>query len=565
MNTLRIADALQNFDAENGSDHRDIPRQGELRRKNWPRVTRPGRKDGNASHGAHASPQRRARSSGQVASRPYTDVTLRPLKEVQVPKALAGHTRKAPNAQHPGPNGGGGVSRFQNCLPRYSEYHDYINNTDSEVVKLRERVKVKSTDYTCDYDLGGTIGQGTFGKVKKATAKDTGKVVAVKMLGGKGFGTNELKAFLNECDILSEIDHGNVPKLHGVYEGSRKFAMIMEYASGGELFERIQAQGSFNEEAAANITRQLLSVLQYIHEKSIAHRDLKPENILFANADKDLAQAQVKLIDFGFAKRMTGAPVGHSPQPAFTQSSFQTRLGSPNYVAPEILTSKSGYGVEVDVWSLGVILYIMLCGYFPFYHENERELYRQIRRGSFDMPAEDWGHVSEPAKDLVNSMLKTDPRLRVSAQDCLRHPWIAKPGVASKQPFPQASRDKLDMFLDAQKKVPGFRKVMDKVFNPFRTSPGRGDNKGTPKPQQPPPQTQPNSASASQARAAPPDELTPGSVAAFVTPASAPKMAARASLEELETSPLYPGGSAWHKETSAVAPKAGCTGSCAVM
>ena len=108
---------------------------------------------------------------------------------------------------------------------------------------------------------------------------------------------------------------------------------------------------------------------------------------------------------------------------------------------------------------------------FPFYHENERELYRQIRKGSFDMPAEDWGHVSDAAKDLVNSMLKTDPKLRASATDCLRHPWIAKPGVASKQPFPQASRDKLDMFLDSQKKVPKLKKVMDKVFNPFRHSP----------------------------------------------------------------------------------------------
>jgi serine/threonine protein kinase len=351
---------------------------------------------------------------------------------------------------------------------------------DLEITMLRRRVNVNHTDFNLEYDLGGTIGQGTFGKVKKATDKQRSAVVAVKMLGGRNFGTNELRAFLNECDILAEIDHSNVPKLHGIYECNRKYTMIMEYASGGELFERIQAQGSFNEEAAANITRQLLSVLQYIHDKRIAHRDLKPENILFADCERDLAKATVKLIDFGFAKRMTpgGSGAPEVSRPVITQNSFQTRLGSPNYVAPEILTSKIGYGVEVDVWSLGVILYIMLCGYFPFYHENERELYRQIRKGSFDMPSEDWSHVSDAAKDLVNSMLKTDPRLRASASDCLRHPWVAKPGVASKQPFPQASRDKLDLFLDSQKKSTKLRKVMDKVLHPFRHSPKKSEQVG---------------------------------------------------------------------------------------
>ena len=116
---------------------------------------------------------------------------------------------------------------------------------------------------------------------------------------------------------------------------------------------------------------------------------------------------------------------------------FRTRLGSPNYVAPEILCSRQGYGVEVDVWSMGVILYIMLCGYFPFYHDNERELYRQIRRGEFDMPAEDWTGVSKDAKDLVRQMLVQDPSRRLTAAECLRHRWLA-PGEASRQPLPVA-------------------------------------------------------------------------------------------------------------------------------
>mmetsp|Transcript_10557 Transcript_10557/g.29836 ORF Transcript_10557/g.29836 Transcript_10557/m.29836 type:complete len:371 (-) Transcript_10557:1262-2374(-) len=370
------------------------------------------------------------------------------------------------------------------------------------------------------------------------------------MLGGKSFGTNELRAFLNECDILSEIEHANVPILHGVYECSRKYTMIMEYASGGELFERIQSQGSFNEEAAANITRQLLSVLQYIHDKNIAHRDLKPENILFADCERDLAKSTVKLIDFGFAKRMAqGSSASEASRPKPTQSSFQTRLGSPNYVAPEILTSKIGYGVEVDVWSLGVILYIMLCGYFPFYHENERELYRQIRKGSFDMPSEDWSHVSDAAKDLVNSMLKTDPRLRASAADCLRHPWIAKPGVASKQPFPQASRDKLDEFLDSQKKVPKLKKVMDKVLNPFRHSPKKGISPGH------------LAGEDARARARGGGEVL--MTATTVGGASTSTNATETHSKESISSPLHGGEDGWStpKSTS----KGGCAGGCCIQ
>lgn len=460
MNTLRIADALENFGVGNGSDeasHGIVAHPGATHHTNhaFPFTHQPGVEARNQRNQRSASSESFYYNKKNVEAR-------RALKENQPHRMTQNNNTRRCDVT-------GNFANFQQCIPRYSTAPDQLRQEGKEIAMLRNRVHVNNTDFNLEYDLGGTIGQGTFGKVKKATDKERGDVVAVKMLGGKSFGTNELRAFLNECDILSEIDHANVPILHGVYEYNRRYAMIMEYATGGELFERIQSQGSFNEEAAANITRQLLSVLKYIHDRNIAHRDLKPENILFADSQRDLSKATVKLIDFGFAKRMNSAP--EMSKPKITQSSFQTRLGSPNYVAPEILTSKVGYGVEVDVWSLGVILYIMLCGYFPFYHENERELYRQIRKGSFDMPAEDWGHVSDAAKDLVNSMLKTDPKLRASATDCLRHPWIAKPGVASKQPFPQASRDKLDMFLDSQKKVPKLKKVMDKVFNPFRHSP----------------------------------------------------------------------------------------------
>ena len=189
---------------------------------------------------------------------------------------------------------------------------------------------------------------------------------------------------------MREIIHPNAVRLYAVYEYEpQKYAMVMEYAAGGELFERIQEKGNFNEEEASSIMRQLLQCLNFMHsdDHKIAHRDLKPENILFSSRGKD---AEVKLTDFGFAKRVSSKDPHNMLNPDGPMGNvFTTRLGSPNYVAPEILASrKSAYGVEVDVWSLGVILYIMLCGYFPFYSDSEKELYKQIKGAKYDFPGE---------------------------------------------------------------------------------------------------------------------------------------------------------------------------------
>ena len=303
------------------------------------------------------------------------------------------------------------------------------------------------------YTLGATIGQGSFGKVKKATDTHRNKLVAVKLVNGRNFKRHEYEQFMNEIDVMTDIVHPNSIQLYSVYEYEpHMFAMIMELAEGGELFERIQSKGSFTEEEAAGIMRQLLSCLKFMHspERKIAHRDLKPENILFIAQTDDSC---VKLTDYGFSKRVM-ADVNNMH--GGCDHVFKTRLGSPNYVAPEILSSRHApYGVEVDIWSLGVILYIMLCGYFPFYSENERELYKQIRSARYDFPEEEWSHVSDAAKDLVTSMLTLDPRLRATAADCLRHPWIANPRMPSRVPFPQKSLDRLRIFVEENTKRQG--------------------------------------------------------------------------------------------------------------
>ena len=316
------------------------------------------------------------------------------------------------------------------------------------------------------FQLREEIGKGCFGRVVKATDWRSGQPVAVKLVGGPGTKATTLKSFLNECAVhMQASDHPNVTNFVGVWEYQPlMYALATEFVGGGELFQKIRTLGSFSEECAAGIARQLLRVLVYIHDKGIAHRDLKPENILFScgAARRDGLDGEVKLIDFGFAKtKSLLADAADDPR-------FRTRLGSPNYVAPEILSSRRGYGVEVDVWSAGVILYIMLCGYFPFYHEDEAELYRQIKRGEFDMPSEDWVGISRPAKDLVKKMLRLDPLKRVTARECLQHPWLAQPGVASKWPLPVASRERLAAYVDGQEGLPRFQRAMHKFLAGFR-------------------------------------------------------------------------------------------------
>jgi len=353
------------------------------------------------------------------------------------------------------------------------------------------------------FRLGREAGRGCFGRVLRGHDAEQGVEVALKLVGGEEGApppsASALRSFLHECALHAEVSGcHNVTDFFGVWEFEPGcFASATAFCGGGELFHKIQSVGAFSEDCAAGITRQLLRALQHLHARGIAHRDLKPENILFSENPRSSGAAggggrtdgldgEVRLIDFGFANKfgcgrggmaspteaareaqMATPPPSSGADEKGLARAFRTRLGSPNYVAPEILCSRQGYGVEVDVWSMGVILYIMLCGYFPFYHDNERELYRQIRRGEFDMPAEDWTGVSKDAKDLVRQMLVQDPNRRLTAAECLRHRWLA-PGEASRQPLPVASRERLATFIESEKKRPKLKKAMNAVLKGMR-------------------------------------------------------------------------------------------------
>lgn len=211
-----------------------------------------------------------------------------------------------------------------------------------------------------------------------------------------------------EYNVMKQIEHPNVVKLYDMYQSPKKVYMVLELLTGGELFDRIVSKGNYSEQQAAEVMRDLCKALKYLHGKNIVHRDLKPENILYSSPRDD---ATIKITDFGLAK-------------ASNVNNMSTACGTPGYVAPEVLKSKE-YGPAVDVWSAGVILYILLCGFPPFYHRDTLELYKQIKKGQYAFPDPYWTDISAEAKDLVQRMLTVNPELRFTPDQVLAHPWIS--------------------------------------------------------------------------------------------------------------------------------------------
>jgi len=273
------------------------------------------------------------------------------------------------------------------------------------------------------YDIGKVIGKGNFAVVKEAKRKSDGKKFAVKIVKKGNLAAADLELLQVERDIMTKVNHPNCVKLLETFESPKKLYMVMELLTGGELFDRVVAKGNYNEREAAEVTKSVAGALSYIHSIDVVHRDLKPENLLYLTREPD---SPIKVTDFGLAKIRSS-----------NHLLLHTACGTPSYVAPEVLRTEvegTGYGRECDLWSLGVILYILLCGFPPFYHENTRELYKQIKKGQFDFPDPFWTEISKEAKDLVRKLLTVDPVKRYTADQVLSHPWIAE-GKASLRSF----------------------------------------------------------------------------------------------------------------------------------
>eukprot|EP00262_Sarcandra_glabra_P018326 TRINITY_DN6526_c0_g1_i1.p1 TRINITY_DN6526_c0_g1~~TRINITY_DN6526_c0_g1_i1.p1 ORF type:complete len:433 (-),score=93.19 TRINITY_DN6526_c0_g1_i1:288-1586(-) len=233
-----------------------------------------------------------------------------------------------------------------------------------------------------------------------------------------------------EIQIMHHLsEHQNVVRIKGAYEDAVFVHLVMELCEGGELFDRIVMKGHYSERKAAQLIKTIVGVVENCHSLGVMHRDLKPENFLFVGTDED---AVLKATDFGLS-------IFYKPGDTFSEV-----VGSPYYVAPEVL--RKHYGPEADVWSAGVILYILLSGIPPFWAESETGIFRQILQGKLDFESEPWPGISDSAKDLIQNMLNRNPRKRFTAHDVLCHPWIVDDRVAPDKPLDSAVLSRLKQF-----------------------------------------------------------------------------------------------------------------------
>eukprot|EP01147_Barroeca_monosierra_P003685 gene3685-6237_t len=287
-------------------------------------------------------------------------------------------------------------------------FHDCSRKEDDVHAPLREK-----------YNLQRQLGSGACGEVFLGLDKCSGRKYAIKMINKRRFSQSTAmggpthEQLMAEVDILLRLEHPNIIHIHDMIDSPNFLYIILEFAKGGELFDRIVEKDGFSEPEAKFFFLQLLDAVSYLHEQGVAHRDLKPENILLASTDND---SLVKVTDFGLAK-LVGP-----------QSFMKTMCGTPSYQAPEVLNTslhrQEGYGQAVDMWSLGVILYILLVGYPPFSDTLPIPLSQQIIEGRYEMPDEYWKTISEQAKDIVRKLLSVDPSNRLTVQQALEHPFM---------------------------------------------------------------------------------------------------------------------------------------------
>ncbi|KAM1221197.1 hypothetical protein ACFX13_009098 [Malus domestica] len=281
------------------------------------------------------------------------------------------------------------------------------------------------------YELGRELGRGEFGITYLCTDKDSGEKFACKSISKSKLRTAvDIEDVTREVEIMKHLPkHPNIVSLKDTYEDDHAVHIVMELCEGGELFDRIVSRGHYTERAAAAVTKTIVEVVQMCHKHGVIHRDLKPENFLFENKKET---APLKAIDFGLS-------VFFKPGEVFNEI-----VGSPYYMAPEVL--KRNYGPEIDVWSAGVILYILLCGVPPFWAETEQGVAEAIIRSVVNFKKDPWPLVSDNAKDLVKKMLNPDPKRRLTAQEVLDHPWLQNAKKAPNVSLGETVRSRLKQF-----------------------------------------------------------------------------------------------------------------------
>ncbi|XP_056326562.1 calcium/calmodulin-dependent protein kinase type II subunit gamma isoform X3 [Danio aesculapii] len=298
---------------------------------------------------------------------------------------------------------------------------------------------VTCTRFTDEYQLYEELGKGAFSVVRRCVKKSTGQEYAAKIINTKKLSARDHQKLEREARICRLLKHPNIVRLHDSIAEEGFHYLVFDLVTGGELFEDIVAREYYSESDASHCINQILESVSHIHQHDIVHRDLKPENLLLASKMKGAA---VKLADFGLAIEVQG-----------DQQAWFGFAGTPGYLSPEVLR-KDPYGKPVDIWACGVILYILLVGYPPFWDEDQHKLYQQIKAGAYDFPSPEWDTVTPEAKNLINQMLTINPAKRITADQALKHPWVCQRSTVASMMHRQETVECLRKF-NARRKLKG--------------------------------------------------------------------------------------------------------------
>ncbi|XP_064286511.1 calcium/calmodulin-dependent protein kinase type II subunit gamma isoform X8 [Passer domesticus] len=281
--------------------------------------------------------------------------------------------------------------------------------------------------------------RGAFSVVRRCVKKNSSQEYAAKIINTKKLSARDHQKLEREARICRLLKHPNIVRLHDSISEEGFHYLVFDLVTGGELFEDIVAREYYSEADASHCIHQILESVNHIHQHDIVHRDLKPENLLLASKCKGAA---VKLADFGLAIEVQGE-----------QQAWFGFAGTPGYLSPEVLR-KDPYGKPVDIWACGVILYILLVGYPPFWDEDQHKLYQQIKAGAYDFPSPEWDTVTPEAKNLINQMLTINPAKRITADQALKHPWVCQRSTVASMMHRQETVECLRKF-NARRKLKG--------------------------------------------------------------------------------------------------------------
>ncbi|XP_068806545.1 calcium/calmodulin-dependent protein kinase type II subunit gamma isoform X21 [Struthio camelus] len=295
------------------------------------------------------------------------------------------------------------------------------------------------TRFTDEYQLYEELGKGAFSVVRRCVKKSSSQEYAAKIINTKKLSARDHQKLEREARICRLLKHPNIVRLHDSISEEGFHYLVFDLVTGGELFEDIVAREYYSEADASHCIHQILESVNHIHQHDIVHRDLKPENLLLASKCKGAA---VKLADFGLAIEVQGE-----------QQAWFGFAGTPGYLSPEVLR-KDPYGKPVDIWACGVILYILLVGYPPFWDEDQHKLYQQIKAGAYDFPSPEWDTVTPEAKNLINQMLTINPAKRITADQALKHPWVCQRSTVASMMHRQETVECLRKF-NARRKLKG--------------------------------------------------------------------------------------------------------------